>query len=191
MSPEDVRRGVILLAITAVASYGLLRLFAPPEAERAPMPLARQDNEILKVEMRVYGDDGQPELVLVSPRITSPRRSDDYLIESPLFDVVTGEGVRWHGAAQRGRLDVARDRLWLEQDVALTGRRGEQAPMEIRTSMLEFRLDTRLAWNEEAVEIRQAGNRLAGVGLTADLEKDSFVLRSQVEGLYAVQRKRK
>ena len=191
MSPEGVRRGVVLLTLAALASYGLLRYFAPPEAEQARLPLARQDNEILKVEMRVYGDDGQPELVLVSPRITSPRRGDDYLIESPLFDLVTGEGVRWHGAAQRGRQHVARDRLWLEQEVALTGRRGEQAPMEIRTPLLEFRLDTRLAWNDQAVEIRQAGNRLAGVGLTADFEKDSLVLRSQVEGLYAVHRKQK
>lgn len=190
MSPEGVRRGVILLAIAAAASYALLQLFTPPERAPAPLPLARQDNEILQVEMRVYGDDGLPELTLLSPRVTSPRRGDDYLIESPRFEVVTEEGVRWQGSAQRGRLDIARDRLWLEQEVVLTGLRGERAPIEIRTPLLEFRLDTRLVWNEEAVEIRQAGNRLAGVGLSADLEKDLFVLRSQVEGLYVVQPKK-
>ena len=140
--------------------------------------------------MRVYDDAGKPNLVLVSPRITSPRSGDEYLIESPVFDVLSTDQTHWNGTSKVGRLDVAKDRLWLQEAVRLNGTHAKRAPTEILTERLEFRLDERVAVNDEAVEIRSSGSDLHGVGLNADLKKDHFVLRSQVEGEYVPKRKR-
>lgn len=189
MTPERTRAWIIVLAVSALVSYGLIRYFQPPDAPVAAPKLARQDNEIRNVEMRVYDDAGKPNLVLVSPRITSPRRSDEYLIETPLFDVLSADQTRWKGESKVGRLDVEKDRLWLQEAVKLVGTSSKRAPMEILTERLEFRIDERIAVNDEAVEIRSPGSDLHGVGLNADLKKDHFVLRSKVEGEYVPKRK--
>jgi LPS export ABC transporter protein LptC len=189
MSPERTRVWLLLLAATSLVSYGLLRWFAPPEAAPAPERTAREDNAIRAVEMRIYDDAGKPNLVLISPRITSPRRSDEYLIELPVFDVVSADGARWNGQSQVGRLDVSRDVLWLEQQVVLKGNKAERDPLTIRSERIEFDIDERLASSDEAVEIVGTGSEIRGVGLRADLKKDRFLLRSQVEGEYVPKRK--
>lgn len=190
MTPERTRVWLLVLAGTSLASYGLLRWFAPPEAPQAPQRAARQDNEIRAVEMRVYDDTGKPNLVLISPRITSPRSSEEYLIELPVFDVVSADGARWNGTSQVGRLDVAKDRLWLEQQVVLKGAKPEREPVTIRSERIEFGIEERLASSDEAVEIVSTGSEIRGVGLRADLKNDRFLLRSQVEGEYVPKRKR-
>ena len=131
MTPERTRAwGAVLLVVIAV-SYGLIRYFAPPSAPEPVYASARQDNEIRQVEMRVYDLRGQPNLVLVSPRITSPRRSDEYLIATPLFDVVSESGARWKGKSRIGRLDVGKNRLWLEDKVQLDGRQEKRDPVAV------------------------------------------------------------
>jgi len=97
VTPERTRVWLLVLAGTSAASYGLIRWFAPPDAAVAPLPAASQENEIRNVEMRIYDDAGKPNLVLVSPRITSPRRSEEYLVAAPVFDVVGADGRRWVG----------------------------------------------------------------------------------------------
>jgi LPS export ABC transporter protein LptC len=189
VTPERTRIWLLALAGTSLLSYGLLRWFAPDEAAPTPQRTARQDNEIRAVEMRIYDDAGKPNLVLISPRITSPRSSDEYLIESPIFDVVSADGARWNGQSAVGRLDVGKDRLWLEQQVVLKGNKPERDPMTIRSERIEFDIDERLASSDEAVEIVGTGSEIRGVGLRADLKKDRFLLRSQVEGEYVPKRK--
>lgn len=190
MTPERSRALAVVLGLTAIASYGLLRWFAPPESAREAPAQARQDNEIRGVEMRVYDANGAPNLILVSPRIVSPRRSDEYLIETPVFELISDAKGAWHGQSRIGRLDVTRDRLWLEEDVRLRGEREARPPVAISGERMEFRLSEKLALSEEAVEIRQPGSELRGVGMRADLNQDRFVLRSKVEGVYVPQRKR-
>lgn len=190
MTPERTRVWLLVLAATATVSYALIRWFAIPEAAPEIPRAARQDNEIRTVEMRVYDDKGLPNLVLVSPRITSPRNGDEYLIESPVFDVVSKEGSRWNGESRVGRLDVGKDRLWLQEQVVLIGNKPKQEPTTIRSEVIEFGLDERIATSDEAVEIVSTGSEIRGVGLRADLKADRFVLRSQVEGEYVPKRKR-
>jgi LPS export ABC transporter protein LptC len=181
---ERTRVWLLLLAGTSAASYGLIRWFAPPDAPAVPVAAASQENEIRNVEMRVYDDAGKPNLVLISPRITSPRRSEEYLVALPVFDVVSADGARWSGQSKVGRLDVAKDRLWLQEQVVLKGVKPEREPVTIRSERIEFAIDERLASSDEAVEIVSTGSRIKGVGLRADLKKDRFLLRSQVEGEY-------
>ena len=189
MTPERTRVWLLVLGATTLASYGLIRWFAPPDAAPASLPTARQDNEIRNVEMRVYDDTGKPNLVLISPRITSPRRSDEYLIEAPVFDVVSADGARWNGQSRVGRLDVGKDRLWLQEQVVLKGAKPKREPVTIRSERIEFGIEERLATSDEAVEIVSTGSEIRGVGLRADLKKDRFLLRSQVEGEYVPKRK--
>lgn len=190
MTAERSRLWAVVLLLTSLGSYGLIRWFAPPAPEAAPVALARQDNEIRTVEMRVYDAEGKPNLILVSPRISSPRRSDEYLIDSPLFDVVSADGARWNGRSLTGRLDVAKNRLWLEQQVVLDGTKPEREPVTIRSEHIEFGIDERVASSDDAVEIISPGSEIKGVGLRADLKQDRFLLRSQVEGEYVPKRKR-
>ena len=189
MTPERTRLWLLLLGGTTLASYALLRWFALPPPAPPPARLANQDNEILNVEMRVYDDAGKPNLVLVSPRISSPRRSDEYLIETPLFDVASAEGSRWKGRSKLGRLDVSKDMLWLQEDVVLDGTRPKREPVTIRSQRIEFAIDEKLASSDEAVEIVSTGSEIRGVGLRADLDKDRFVLLKQVEAEYVPKRK--
>lgn len=190
MTPEQTRRQGIALALVVAISYGLIRWYALPPPDAPALPLARQDNEIQGVEMRVFDQAGQPSLVLHSPRIVSPRRGDEYLIQTPEFELVSEARGRWQGSSRIGRLDVGQDRLWLEDDVLLKGLRSSGQPVTINGQRIEFRLAERLASSEEAVEIRQPGSELRGVGMRADLKQDRLILRSQVEGVYAPQRKR-
>lgn len=190
MTPERTRLWMVVLGVTTLASYGLIRWLAPPAAEPAAQREARQDNEIRNVEMRVYDAAGQPNLVLVSPLITSPRRGDEYLIAAPVFDVLSADGARWNGQSLSGRLDVAKDRLWLQDQVVLHGVKPKREPVTIRSERIEFGIEERLASSNEAVEIVSTGSEIRGVGLRADLKKDHFVLRSQVEGEYVPKRKR-
>ena len=120
---------------------------------------------------------------------SSPRRSDEYLIQTPLFDVMSAEGSRWKGQSKLGRLDVSKDRLWLQEDVVLDGTRPKREPVKIRSQRIEFAIDEKLASSDEAVEIVSTGSEIRGVGLRADLDKDRFVLLKQVEGEYVPKRK--
>lgn len=190
MTPERTRLWMLVLGVTPLASYGLIRWLAPPAPEPAAQRAARQDNEIRNVEMRVYDAAGKPNLVLVSPLITSPRRGDEYLIAAPVFDVLSADGARWNGQSLSGRLDVAKDRLWLQDQVVLHGVKPKREPVTIRSERIEFGIEERLASSDEAVEIVSTGSEIRGVGLRADLKKDHFVLRSQVEGEYVPKRKR-
>lgn len=190
MTPERTRLWMLVLGVTTLASYGLIRWLAPPAPEPAAQRAARQDNEIRNVEMRVYDAAGKPNLVLVSPLITSPRRGDEYLIAAPVFDVLSADGARWNGQSLSGRLDVAKDRLWLQDQVVLHGVKPKREPVTIRSERIEFGIEERLASSDEAVEIVSTGSEIRGVGLRADLKKDHFVLHSQVEGEYVPKRKR-
>lgn len=190
MTPERTRLWMLVLGVTTLASYGLIRWLTPPAPEPAAQRAARQDNEIRNVEMRVYDAAGKPNLVLVSPLITSPRRGDEYLIAAPVFDVLSADGARWNGQSLSGRLDVAKDRLWLQDQVVLHGVKPKREPVTIRSERIEFGIEERLASSDEAVEIVSTGSEIRGVGLRADLKKDHFVLRSQVEGEYVPKRKR-
>lgn len=190
MTPERSRFWAVVLLLSTAASYALIRWFTPEPPPPPPTALANQDNEIRRVEMRVYDINGKPNLVLTSPRISSPRRSDEYLIDAPLFDVVSADGARWNGRSVTGRLDVARNRLWLEQQVVLDGSKPERAPVIIRSEHIEFGIDERIASSDDAVEIVSPGSQIKGVGLRADLKQDRFLLRSQVEGEYVPKRKR-
>lgn len=190
MTPERTRLWLVVLATSVTVSYLMIRWFAPPPAAPEVPRAARQDNEIRSVEMRVYDDKGQPNLVLVSPRITSPRSGDEYLIETPLFDVVSKEGSRWKGESRVGRLDVSKNRLWLQDQVVLVGAKPKQETTTIRSELIEFGLDERIATSDEAVEIVSTGSEIRGVGLRADLKADRFILSSQVEGEYVPKRKR-
>lgn len=183
MTPGRTRFWGVVLALTAAGSYGLTRYFAPPPDIGQVFAQARQDNEIRQVELRVYDLTGKPNLVLISPRITSPRRSDEYLIATPLFDVVSDEGARWKGNSRVGRLDVGKNRLWLEDQVNLEGTQTGRLPIAVTTERLEFRMDERLALSDEAAEIRSPGRVVRGVGLRVDLKNDRFALKS-VEGAY-------
>lgn len=189
MTPERTRVWIVVLGLAVAGSYALLRWFALPPAEPPPTRLARQDNEVRNVEMRVYDDAGQPNLVLLSPRIASPRNSEEYLIETPRFDIANKDGSRWKGNSLQGRLDVGKQLLWLEQQVVLDGTRPQREPVNIRSERIEFDLDARLARSDEAVEIVSTGSRVRGVGLRADLKQSRFVLEKQVEGEYVPQRK--
>jgi LPS export ABC transporter protein LptC len=190
MTPERTRAVGALLAIAALGSYGLLRYFRPDEAPAPKPEAARQDNEIRGVEMRVFDANGVPNLVLVSPRIASPRRGDEYLIEAPLFDVVSEKGARWKGEARIGRLDIGADTLWLEDDVRLLGTRENRAPATIAGERIEFRMTERVVVSEESVSIRQGDSVVTGQGLRADLTKDRVVLQHDVEGVYVTQKNR-
>ncbi|GMU44342.1 MAG: hypothetical protein AMXMBFR25_23280 [Lysobacterales bacterium] len=189
MTPERTRMWIVVLGAIVAASYALLRWFALPPPEAAAPRQARQDNEVRNVEMRVYDDTGKPNLVLLSPRIASPRRSEEYLIETPRFDVSNQDGARWKGQSRLGRLDVGKQLLWLQEQVVLDGTRPRREPVTIRSERIQFDLDQRLARSEEAVEIVSAGSRIRGVGLRADLKQSRFVLEKQVEGEYVPQRK--
>jgi len=190
MTPERTRLWMLLLGVTTLASYGLIRWLAPPEAGPVAQQAARQDNEIRNVEMRVYDAAGKPNLVLISPLITSPRRGDEYLIASPVFDVVSADGARWTGKSLSGRLDVGKDRMWLQDQVVLHGAKPKGEPVTIRSERIEFGIEERLASSDEAVEIVSTGSEIRGVGLRADLKTNHFLLRSQVEGEYVPKRKR-
>ncbi len=188
MTPERTRAWGAFLILSTAVTYGLVRYFAPPEDDGRVYAKARQDNEIRQVELRVYDVNGKPNLVLISPRITSPRRSDEYLIATPLFDVVSNAGARWKGNSRVGRLDVSQNRLWLEDKVQLDGTQPGRDPIAVTTERLEFRMDERLALSDEAAEIRSAGRRVNGVGLRVDLKNDRFALKS-VEGTYVPKRR--
>ncbi|GEM_PF-1700651 len=190
MTPERTRVWIVSLSVAAAASYGLIRWFTPPEVALIDTRSARQDNEIRNVEMRIYSDLGQPNLVLISPKITSPRRSDEYLIATPLFDVVNKNGSRWRGESKVGRLDVGEDRLWLQDQVVLKGAKPDGKPVTIKSERIEFGIEDRIASSDEAVQILSTGSELKGVGMRADLKNDRFILRSQVEGEYVAKRKR-
>ena len=189
MTPERTRAWAALLLLTTAVSYGLVRYFAPPEDVGEVYAHARQDNEIRQVELRAYDLTGKPNLVLVSPRITSPRRSDEYLIATPVFDVVSAAGARWNGKSRVGRLDVSKNRLWLEDKVQLLGTQIGRDPISVATERLEFRMDERLALSDEAAEIRSPGRQVRGVGLRVDLKNDRFALKS-VEGVYVPKNRR-
>jgi len=184
MTPGRTRAWGVVLATGTAITYGLIRYFAPPAPEEVSLTSARQDNEIRQVEMRVYDTLGKPNLVLVSPRITSPRRSDEYLIATPLFDVVSAAGARWKGQSRIGRLDVGKNRLWLEDKVRLDGLQPPRDPLVVTSERMEFRMDERLALSDEAAEIRSPGRQVNGTGLRVDLKNDRFALKT-VEGVYA------
>jgi len=180
---------IVVLGACVAISYGLLRWFVLPEREAVPTRLARQDNEVRNVEMRVYDDTGQPNLVLLSPRIASPRHSDEYLIEAPHFDIANKDGARWQGSSKLGRLDVSKDLLWLQDQVVLDGTRAKREPVRIRSERIDFDLEKRLARSDESVEIVSTGSEVRGIGLRADLKQSRFVLLKQVEGEYVPKRK--
>ncbi len=190
MTPERTRWVAAALALTALASYALLRYFAPDRLAPIKPQAARQDNEIRGVEMRVYDKTGAPNLVLISPRIVSPRRGDEYLIETPLFDVLSEGGARWKGEARVGRLDIGADRLWLEDDVRIVGRRETRPTTTITGERIEFRMTERLVVSDEAVTLAQAQGQISGVGLRADLKNDRVVLQNDVEGVYVTQKRK-
>jgi LPS export ABC transporter protein LptC len=136
-----------------------------------------------QAELVDTGDDGQPRFRLRATRISQRHPGAMVELEEPRLDYQGS--THWQVQARSGTLPQDASSVNLSGAVQATAERGREPALRIRTETLDIDLANRRADTGAAVLVDLGANRLAAVGLHADMKADSLRLESAVHGEYA------
>lgn len=171
-----------LCALLALSACGVAeRDSVADKTESAADPgYLATDAEIIQT-----GADGQPRYRLQAARIEQDPRTLEVQLQSIRLETRERGSGGWQVAATQGRLSSDSQRLRLAGDVRLEGGDARDVDrLRLRTSELEYDLQTARARARGEVRITLQGHVLEGKGLDANLRTRQVRLDADVHGQF-------
>lgn len=148
---------------------------------------ARHDPDAIAENFSIvrFDENGQVKYRLISPYMEHYPDDDSSLMNSPVFVSVRPASPPVIIASQHGMATSGGEVVFLWEDVlahrdASSGEFG----MDARMPDLTVQTDAGFAFTQSPVEITRGNSWLKGVGMHIDNNASTFVLQSQVTGLY-------
>lgn len=183
----------LLIGLFAAAT---LLLDSSPEVFEAESP-AQVEGEpqltgyITGVESLQYSADGTMKYQFTAPRMshfqhdpTEPSAEDFTTIETPHFVFFQPDSRPWYTQAQEGRSLQDGQLLVLRDGVRVWQQNPGAEPTVITTEELLIRPDLQVAETDQFVMITRPQVRSQGIGMRADLDQETFSIRSQGSSIY-------
>lgn len=138
------------------------------------------DAHIDTLTTRQFGESGELQYQMVSPKAIHYPKNDVTQLETPVFDYVD-EKSRWRGTALEGFMFNTVNSVTLNKEVVLKQLTQET---KLSTNTMIIWVEKKIAATKDPVTIESKGGIMKGVGLVADFNKQTLKLESHVEGVY-------
>ncbi len=175
----------LIIATVVTLAYVLLWEHGTPPAieewiEAGAEGKEQPDAHIESLVMRQFGDAGQLQFQLNSPRAKPFAKDDATYFDDPEIDYFD-EHSKWRSNSKSGIMSNANNSVYLRDAVVLN-----QLDKDARlsTNQLWVFIDQKGALTDDAVTITTSGGTLQGKGLAADFNKQTLKLLSNVQGVY-------
>lgn len=184
---------VVLIALFATA---IVLLNSPPQVLQQAEPSGNGRELLLSgyltgVETTQYGEAGAVEYRFSADRLShyqadreGPSSSDYTTIKEPSFTFYQPESPPWYMTARQGRSSEDGELVVLRDDVRVWQNTRGSAPTVITTSELLIRPESQVAETDQFVMITRPQMVASGVGMQADLEQETFAIRSEGKTVY-------
>jgi LPS export ABC transporter protein LptC len=187
MISRNSRNGAIALSLLlAISIWAGHRSQDSDNAPTAGLDL-RLDYALSNFEFRWFDAEGQPAILLTSPRFTSDTASGEGLAIDPVLDV-NYEGAQWNIIADSATVSNDREIIRLSGDVHLLRiAQSPSGPMTVDSSNVTLEITPRIARSGQYVEVKDASSRLTATGFSVDMKNNNYQLMSDVKGSYVLQ----
>jgi LPS export ABC transporter protein LptC len=183
---------VVLVGLFATA----IILLDSPQVLQSEDPAGEQRKLLLTgyltgVESIQYNQSGAVEYLFSAQRMShyqanrnGPSSLDYTAIEQPSFTFYQPDSSPWYMTAREGRSTEDGELVVLREDVRVWQNNPGADPTVLTTNELLIRPNTQVAETDQFVMISHPRMVTRGVGMHADLEQDTFAIRSQGSTVY-------
>jgi lipopolysaccharide export system protein LptC len=132
-----------------------------------------------------FDQNGKVKYRLIAPYMEHYPDDDSSLMNSPTFVSHRPDGPPVILASRHGKASAGGDVVFLWEDVlAHRDSTTEQLGMDARMPDLTIQSEAGFAFTESPVDITRGNSWLKGIGMYIDNNNSTFVLQSQVTGIY-------
>ncbi len=174
----------IALAVLAVLLY--MQRGAVGGAENAAVQSSAPEPGMVAIGAHIIetGDDGQPLYRLDATRISQPTPDGTIYVTNPVLHYTPPASNPWVLTARQGQLPQSAQTADLSGSVHAEGKpQGSLQLLNFDTSVLHVDMQQQLATTAAVVHVQQAGNRLTGRGMHANLKSGELQLYHDVSGV--------
>lgn len=176
---------IVLLAVLAAMSFWLQKAVEPESAR--PDGKLRHDPDAFAehATLRGYDSEGNLKYRLSAPSLVHYPDDDSADVKAPVLISYRPGGPSITVSADNGKVTSRAETVFLWDHVVVL-REATPEQLALRASMpdLTARPDEGYAFTNSPVEITQGQSWLKGVGAEINTSNSTFVLQSQVTGLY-------
>jgi LPS export ABC transporter protein LptC len=186
MIKRETRRGMIILALLAMATFLLARDPSNPGNQPPARLDTRLDYALRDFNGRLLDKEGKLNLQITSPLLRKNAQSEVGTVKSPEIHIKQ-EDQQWHIKAESAIITADREFVSLVGDVHILRRNeinGET--LEITTRDVILRVTPRTASTESLVTLVQKDDRLDALGMNLDIRNNSFELLNEVRATYDI-----
>lgn len=190
------RHWLTIVVLVGLFASAIILLETPPQVLQQEEAAEKQRELLLTgfltgVESIQYNQTGSAEYLFSAERLShyqadrnGPSSHDYTAIEAPSFTFYQPDSNPWYMTAQEGRSTEDGELVALREDVRVWQNNLGAEPTEITTSELLIRPGAQVAETDQFVMITHPRMVTRGVGMHADLEQDTFAIRSQGSTVY-------
>jgi lipopolysaccharide export system protein LptC len=186
MITRKTRRGIIALVVLSALSFWI----ASRQDNETPEPVAGLDTKLNYVlyefELQFYDEKGQPAINMRAPVLRNDPKLQLGTIEYPVIKL-NQPGAEWKLTSDSATVTDDKEHVQLSGQVH--AQRLEPAIgkwMELDTREVQIAVTPQTASTSESVSMFDGYNRFSGVGMDLDMKTNTFKLKQQVKGTYAV-----
>ena len=176
---------IFLLALMAGLSFLLERAVAPEPAQEDSKRLHHTDAIAENIVARRFDDAGHVKYRLIAPYLVHFSDDDSSELRDPLLVNYRPAAAPVEVRARHARVTAKGETVYMWDDVSVTRTATPERPAMVgRMPDLTAQPDAGFAFTSSPVEITEGKSWIKGVGARIDNNTSTFVLQSQVTGLY-------
>ncbi|MGB7501339.1 MAG: LPS export ABC transporter periplasmic protein LptC [Azonexus sp.] len=183
---------IVLLALLAGLSFWLERAVAPAEVKRDGKLRHDPDAIAENVLMRQLDEEGRVKYRLTAPHLNHFPDDDSSELKNPILVHYRPNAAPVTVSGDNARVTSKGQVVFLWDNVNVTRAATAERPAAVaRMPDLTVQPDDGIAFTQSPVEINEEKSWVKGVGMHLDNNTSTFVLQSQVTGLYYPRRVQK
>jgi lipopolysaccharide export system protein LptC len=183
---------IVLLALLAGLSFLLERAVAPGEIQRGGKFRHEPDAIAENLMVRQFDDEGRVKYRLTAPHMNHFPDDDSSELKKPILVHYRPDAPEVTVSGNNARVTSKGQVIFLWDDVRVVRAASADRPAAVaRMPDLTAQPDDGTAFTQSPVEITEDKSWVKGVGMNLDNNASTFVLQSQVTGLYYPRRVKK
>jgi lipopolysaccharide export system protein LptC len=183
---------IVLLALLAGLSFLLERAVAPGEIRRDGKFRHEPDAIAENLMVRQFDDEGRVKYRLTAPHMNHFPDDDSSELKKPILVHYRPDAPEVKVSGNNARVTSKGQVIFLWDDVRVVRAASSDRPAAVaRMPDLTAQPDDGTAFTQSPVEITEDKSWVKGVGMNLDNNASTFVLQSQVTGLYYPRRVKK
>jgi len=186
MITRKTRRGLIALVLLTALSFWI----ASRQDNETPQPIAGMDTKLNYVlhefELQFYDEEGQPAINMRAPVLKNDPKLQLGTIEHPVIKL-NQPGAVWNLTSDSATVTDDKEHILLSGQVHVQRREPAYGNwVELDTREVQIDVTPQTARTNEPVNMFDGYNRFSAIGLDLDMNTNTFILKQQVKGTYAV-----